>query len=300
MINKTVRYLHLATAAYSVLAKRSSRLTFVLNPMRSKNAQPGSHQLVGVVRGLTPLDIIDLSKNDHTSHHSITPLRLSHHSSTKRYHSWGSGDSGNPKDKSFITRALDKIKSMVPFLKDEKQKKADIIRKQSADRVSSEIDRMFQDAPLGLRMIGKMMSPLIGSLAGGLVEAAREQSRQMDELLNECENLIAADYLARQELGDIIDIGSPFSQASSTVSVNGVTRKKIEAKFEVRGSKGGGVGILYASERGIDNLLVTVNGRTLNIDTSGRIRTEKSKSYLGKNKGKDDIIDAELVEKVKK
>jgi hypothetical protein len=149
-------------------------------------------------------------------------------------------------------------------------------------------------------MIGKMMSPLIGSLAGGLVEAAREQSRQMDELLNECENLIAADYLARQELGDIIDIGSPFSQASSTVSVNGVTRKKIEAKFEVRGSKGGGVGILYASERGIDNLLVTVNGRTLNIDTSGRIRTEKSKSYLGKNKGKDDIIDAELVEKVKK
>jgi hypothetical protein len=305
MTTKSIAYLHLVTAAaYGLVTKRSTAFSIVAQPLRISDYS--SHRLVSDFQYGIPLNHDSRPRVPFSNDRRNNPRYYQSNPSkvviTKRFNSRGSGN--DDEEKSLFAKALDKIKSVIPFLKNDKQKKAELARRQSASRVSSEIDRMFQDAPLGLRMVGKMISPLISSLAGGLMEAAREQTRQMDELLNQCENIIASDLIARQELGEMIDMGRPFSQSSSTVSVNGVTRKQIEARFQVRGNRGGGIATLYASERGIENLILNVNGRNININSSGpvSVQTEKTKASLGKNKrfGKDDIIDAELVEKVKK
>jgi len=300
---RRIAYMHLITAACSFITKRVQAFSPIGNSFRTSEfsslrfvsdfPQGSLSRSCGITQRI-PLceNIYNPQYRQHLSKILIT---------TKRFNSRGTG---KDKEESFFTKALDKIKSIVPFLKDDKQKKDELVRKESARRVSSEIDRMFKDAPLGLRMMSKMISPLFGSLAGGLVEAAREQTRQMDELLNECENLIVSDYAVRQVLGEVIELGSPFSQSSSTVSVNGETRKQVEARFQVTGNRGAGIGTLYATERGIENLVVNINGRNLYINTSGpvSVTSDNTKVNIMKNKkfGKDDIIDAELVEKVKK
>lgn len=208
---------------------------------------------------------------------------------------------GNDEDEGFLSKMAKKAKSVLPFLKSEKETKAAIERKQVKSEVKGSIDTMLKDAPLGIRMMGKMIAPIIGSVASNLAEAAAEQGRQMEDLLNEAQTLIMLDDQAVQLLGEPIQVGSPFSQSSSTMSINGKTTKNIQASFQVGGSYGSGIATMVANEAGISNLTLQAGGRTfrVNINTSGRSTYSGQSANLGKNTnfGKDDIIDAEFVEK---
>ena len=79
-----------------------------------------------------------------------------------------------------------KMKNLVPsFLKPEDEKSQLTRREQAKDQVSSSIDTMLKDAPLGVRMMGKMISPIISSAVGSLAEVVEEQSHQMSEILDD-------------------------------------------------------------------------------------------------------------------
>ncbi len=216
----------------------------------------------------------------------------------------------NKEDKSIFQKATDSIKNLVPsFLR---PKSSQITQRQKAkDQVSSSIDTMLKDAPLGIRMMGKMMAPIVSSVAGSLAEAMEEQSRQISDILDDAKMYIVSDKVAIQELGEPIEVGMPFSQSSSTTSINGQTRSSINASFEVRGSRGSGVASIEASNGNIDQLVFNVNGRRVYVDVRGKpsrtvvdvgtSSSSKRGSGLGKNRviKDDDIIDAEFVEKKK-
>jgi hypothetical protein len=209
-------------------------------------------------------------------------------------------------EKSFLEKAGDAIKSIIPFGK----KNTDAItKKQKAkEEVSSSIDKIFQDAPLGVRMFGKMMKPLVSSIAGNLAEAVEEQSRQMSDLLSDARGYIIGNAECSRYLGEPIEVSSPFSQSSSTVSINGKTESRISASFTVTGRNGSAVATMNSSNGIIDSLYVNVNGRNIAIDTRGSSTREtsvfvddttykKASSGLGKNHNRGKIIDAEFVDK---
>lgn len=208
-------------------------------------------------------------------------------------------------EKSFLEKAGDAIKSIIPF---GKKKTEAITKKQRAkEEVSSSIDKIFQDAPLGVRMFGKMMKPLVSSLAGNLAEAVEEQSRQMSDLLSDARGYIIRNAECSRYLGEPIEVSSPFSQSSSTVSINGKTESRISASFTVTGRNGSAVATMNSSNGNIDRLYLNVNGRNIEIDTKGASRNDsifvddskyqKSSSGLGKNHNRGKIIDAEFVDK---
>ncbi len=208
-------------------------------------------------------------------------------------------------DKSFFEKVGDSVRSILPF---GGGKKGELTKKEQAKQdVSSSIDTVLKDAPLGVRMMGKLIKPLVSSMAGNIAQAMEEQSRQMSDLLGDARGLIVQDNRALDNLGEPIEMGSPFSQSSSTMSVNGKTRSSIQASFEVRGSRGSGVATMSATDGQIDQLSLNVNGRNLSISTSptssswssASVASEgKSSRGIGKNsRMNDDIIDAEFVDK---
>jgi hypothetical protein len=218
------------------------------------------------------------------------------------------------KNKSFLQKAADKVKSINPFSK--KSSSAALTKKEQAkEDVSTSIDTILKDAPLGVRMLGQMIKPMIGSLVGGMAQAMEEQQKQMSDMLDDARSYIVQDPAAVQLLGEPLEVGSPFSQSSSTMSVNGETRTNLQASFEVRGNRGSGVATIASSNGRIENLSLNVNGRNMAIDVTKRggasfQSTESSSSWsssgspkqsdgIGKNRSMrdDDVIDAEFVEK---
>jgi len=216
--------------------------------------------------------------------------------------------------KSFLGNVGDKIKSV--FGKNDAKKGGGITKKeQTKQDVSSSIETMLKDAPLGVRMMGKMVKPLISSIVGNLAQAMEEQTQSMNEVLDNARDLIVRDGRAIEFLGEPIEVGSPFSQSSSSVSVNGKTSSSIQASVEVRGSRGNGVATISATDGQIQTLNLNVAGRNIPIDTipsasadswtsspppSQSFAGSKSKRSdgLGKNsRGDDNIIDVEFVDK---
>ena len=162
-------------------------------------------------------------------------------------------------------------------------------------------------------MLGQMIKPMVGSLVGGMAQAMEEQQKQMSEMLDDARSYIVQDPAAVQLLGEPLEVGSPFSQSSSTMSVNGETRTNLQASFEVRGDRGSGVATIASSNGRIENLSLNVNGRNMAIDVTRRggasfQSTDSASSWsgspkrsdgIGKNRSMsdDDVIDAEFVEK---
>jgi len=184
-------------------------------------------------------------------------------------------------------------------------------------------------------MMSKMIKPLVGNLIGKLAQAVEDSQKQMDDLMGDVSFLIQQDANAAQSLGHgAMEIGSPFSQSSSTVSMNGKMESRLQASFEVRGDLGAGVVTMNAVNGRIESLFLNVNGRNLAIDTtksanasanvsasatstsdyrsqsqrtfmdddSLKYKARKATDGIGKNHNRkeDDIIDVEFVDKVSK
>lgn len=198
-------------------------------------------------------------------------------------------------------KTTDKVKNLVPsFLK---PKSSNLTQKEKAkNELSSSIDTMLKDAPLGVRMMGKMISPILSSVAGNLAKAMEEQSKQMSDLLSDARMYIVSDSVVSQELGEPIEVGSIFSQSSSSMNVNGRTSSRINASFEVRGSRGSVIASMDASDGKISNLLLNMNGRSVSINVTGMPKqTVSGSSPKGRSSGsgglkKNRVIDAEIID----
>lgn len=222
-----------------------------------------------------------------------------HPNSTRLYSSKKSDDNG------FLAKIGNAVKSILPssWFQSEEEKKAAIQRQRVRDEVSGGITEFLKDAPLPIRMFGKMMSPLMSNVMSSLAETMAEQQETMDSIMSDARKFILNDDAVVKLLGEPISIAAPFSQSSSTTSINGQSQTRIELAFEVSGTRGSGVARLSATNAGVQQILLQAMGRTIPVNLSSRFSRSngptKFSSGRGSRIGEEDenIIEAEIIEK---
>ena len=220
---------------------------------------------------------------------------------------FASNNGSDNKDSGGFLSGLEKAaKSVLPTkwfgTQEEKAKLAK--RQKVEDDISGGLDQMLKDAPLGIRMMGKMVAPLMSKAAGAMAETMAEQQRSIEVLLEDATGYMLNDPIVTKVLGAPIQVGAPFQQSSSTMNVNGQTQSRIELGFPVSGSKGQGVAKLLASSQdGISQLLLEAEGRLITVSLqkkripSSQSSSSSSSSRFGDNNDDGDIIEAEIIEK---
>lgn len=214
-------------------------------------------------------------------------------------------------------------KSVLPkrFTQSKEERTAALAKKEQKDAMKSGIKAMLKDAPLAVRMVGSLVAPLLSNLAS----TVQAQQQQTQILMDDARDLIMSDSAATAALGEPIVVQPPFSQSSSSVSVNGKMSSRLQCQFHVLGTKEQGVASMVASEGGIQSLQLQVRSGTMNISLvksagsstssssssnvfSGSASSSfkpsskpSSKSTIGKNRiNKEDIIDVEFVDKTER
>eukprot|EP00568_Trieres_chinensis_P002899 CAMPEP_0183309678 /NCGR_PEP_ID=MMETSP0160_2-20130417/25476_1 /TAXON_ID=2839 ORGANISM="Odontella Sinensis, Strain Grunow 1884" /NCGR_SAMPLE_ID=MMETSP0160_2 /ASSEMBLY_ACC=CAM_ASM_000250 /LENGTH=298 /DNA_ID=CAMNT_0025473739 /DNA_START=208 /DNA_END=1104 /DNA_ORIENTATION=- len=277
-----VRSSSASTAAFSTLsgaaATPSPPCAFVVAP--SSNSRP-----FGLV---SPVIV--------SSAHRVRPL------SSRRGYDYDPDEDG--KEKGFLEKAADAAKSILPsnWFKTEEQKKAQLARKRTEREIKGGLSEVLKDAPLPVRMMGGLLGSVASKAVAGLAETMEEQRRTMEGLLEDARSLIASDFNVAGALGEPVSVGNPFSQSSSTSSINGRTTTRVQASFPVSGSIGEGIATMVADGEGIQQLSVNVGGRTFNVNPSGSGSGQISGSVMGgtkrmgRNARDGDVIDAEIID----
>ena len=195
-------------------------------------------------------------------------------------------------------------KSILPkkWFQSEEEQKAELARQQVKDNVSGGIKELLKDAPLPVRMMGSLVSPLLSRVASDLQEGMAEQQRTVENVLDDARAYLLGDEVALQALGEPIQLGAPFSQSSSTSIINGQKSVNIALQFPVEGSRGSGVAQARANENGISQLVLQVNGRQINVSLSrrGSPSGRVGRNHRTTSRNDDDIIEAEIIEENKK
>jgi len=167
------------------------------------------------------------------------------------------------------------------------------------DEFKGGIKEILKDAPLPVRMMGSMISPLMSNMVSNLAETMSEQQQSVDDVMNDAKTYLYGDDAVQQTLGEPISVApTPFSQGSSTSSINGKTTTRIELGFQVSGSRQNGIARAIANQDGIQQLTLDVGGRVLNVSLSKRGIPSSKGGGGGRNKFDDDnVIEAEIIEK---
>ena len=217
--------------------------------------------------------------------------RLNHHQTTRLFFTKKENDDDWSQLKrsagNLVKKGASKLKSILPFGKSEEEKRAAIMKKEQKAAINS----MFKDMPFPIRMAGKMIAPLLSKVG----EEFAEQSRAAQDLMEEARKRLVNDAALSQQLGEPLQVGQPFSQSSSSMSINGKSTTKVQASFQVAGPYGSGVATLNSSNGEIQSLVVNVNGRNISVGaSSGNVFGRASSSSSRVN---DDVIEAEIIEK---
>ena len=209
----------------------------------------------------------------------------------------------NSDDEGGILGGLKKAaKSILPssWFQSEKEKKAAIQRQRMKEEVTGGLQEVLKDAPFPVRMMGKMMGPLMSNMMSGLAETMAEQQEQVDQVLADTKTYLMADPAVGRLLGDgAIQVGTPFSQSSSSSTINGQTTTRVEIAMPVTGSRSSGVAQAVSSNGRLDRLVLQADGRTINVSMASK--TPRSSAFRSaSSKRDDDIIEAEIIEKESK
>jgi Cytochrome oxidase complex assembly protein 1 len=232
-----------------------------------------------------------------------TSTRLYHSTPQRNFFNKQKKNKPNDDDNSILGQVKSVAKKILPaswFQSDEERRQKNEMKRVEKE-IKSEIQQVFKDFPLPIRMLGNMIAPMFSGLMSNLAETAASQQSMVDVVHDQAVRLIQSDASVRQELGDTITVGRPFSQSSSSSSINGVTTSRVELAFAISGPRGEGVGRLQASGSGnqsptIQFLQVQANGRRIDVNTIASSSPRTSKFSSGHN-GDDNIIDAEIIEK---
>lgn len=290
-----------ATAAFGTLSSSSSCWAFVA-------PQPHHHcSSLPVVAAATKN--YDLNFNSNTKCHNLLttyPNRPHQQQSTRLFFSSRNNNNNNNGDDDWETlkkaggnilkKAGDKIKSILPFgsSKTEEEKLA----MQRKAEIKGGINTMLKDMPLPVRLMGRMVAPLLSNAA----EQIAEQSRQAADMIEEARVRIVNDPAITSKLGEPVQVGQPFSQSSSTMIINGKSSAKINASFQVGGPYGTGIATMECADGEIVNLIVNVNGMNIKVGSAGWNSFGSSSPYSSSSSSttsskKGDIIEAEIIEK---
>ena len=212
----------------------------------------------------------------------------------------------------------------------EEEQKGIIRRNETKEKISGGIKEFLKDAPLGVRMAGDLVSPILSELASTVAESLVDQQRSMEDVLATAQLYLQNDPDVTRILGGsgtTIVLGSPISQSSSTTSINGQTQSRMELVVPVSDGTGFSYGAstvnISATNNEITRLeLNTVSQRIqVNITnkpsqpsqqfTSATTRNNSSTTTTGRTSssassyassssnsdGDDNIIEAEIIEK---
>ncbi len=205
------------------------------------------------------------------------------------------------KEEGFLSKIGNAVKSILPtkIFGSKEEKQALARKKEYRNQISGGLNEVLKDAPLGIRMMGKMVSPLLSSMASTLADTMAEQQRTTEGLMDDARGYLMGDPAVTKLLGEPISLGTPFSQASSTTSINGKTQTRVELGVPVSGSRTSGTIRLLATQDGISQMTLDAGGRSMNVSLS-----RKSSSYFGssgyKVNGDDNVIEAEVIDKTTK
>jgi Cytochrome oxidase complex assembly protein 1 len=314
----------LACLCSSRILVLAATISGVLQMAPSVASRFGALLLKGRQRLVRPTAFVQQAKSRHrslqfepivhslprTGHLSSRPLLSTEQSlpaGFRLYHSSPLQNRGNRKkddddDDTIFDKATKLAKNFLPstWFQSDEEKKAEQERKRVQKAVKSEIKQLFKDAPLGLRMLGGMIGPILGGLASNLAETAATQQELVDVVYRRAVANIMNDGAVVDALGNGIDVGRPFSQSSSSSSINGATTMRVELAFEVSGSRRRGVGRVVSTGKGSDDvtlqlLEVQVDGRVIPVSTSRVSSSSKRATYLSSND--DSVIEAEIIEK---
>lgn len=264
------RWLHCAAAVGSLAG--SSHAFMVVSPLTTASSSARSHVV---------------SPHSHASHNSViqhSNLQTRLFFSKKEDDDWSNlkRSAGN-----LVKKGAEKIKSILPFGKTEEEKQAAMIKREQKEALNS----MMKDLPFPIRMAGKMIAPLLSNVAQELAQ----QSKAAQGVLEEARVRLVNDDALISELGEPLQVGQPFSQSSSSMSINGKSTTKVQASFQVAGPYGSGVATMDSSNNEITSLIVNVNGRSMSIRS--RSGNAFRRSSAGNRAKDDDVIEAEIIEK---
>ena len=253
----------------------------------------GRDDRVGLLQCKSPLTNVGVR-----SVNNLPTQRLirSHQPNTRLFFS-GANNNNNDDDWGTLKKAAgnlarkagDKIKSIIPFGKSEEEKRSKIIKQERKAELTGGLSTLLKDAPLPIRMVGRMVAPLLSNMA----EEIAEQSRQAEDILEDARVRLANDANLVQKLGEPLQIGRPFSQSSSTTIINGKSSARVQASFQVVGPNGSGIANMEASDGNIRSLAVNVNGVNMSVGLGGSVYGRSSSG----SKKVDNIIEAEIIEK---
>ncbi len=192
-------------------------------------------------------------------------------------------------------KGANKVKSLLPFLKSDEEKRSELIKKERKGEITGGINAMLKDMPLPIRMLGRAVAPLMARAA----EQMAEQSRQMEDTLEEARMRLVNDPIVIENLGEPIQVGQPYSQSSSTISINGRTTSTVTASFPVAGTRGSGIATMESSNGEICSLVVNVNGRDISVRSRRGVGGGSVYGKSSSTKDGNNIIEAEIIEKKK-
>lgn len=230
---------------------------------------------------------------------AFVPPSPSHHHALSQTRLYSSDDNG------FFGKVGEVAKKILPksWTQTEEERKSAIQRKERSASIQGGLSEMLKDAPFPLRMMGGLVGPVLGSMVSGMADMVQSQQEQMETLLEDARGFIVADPSAASALGEPIMTQPPFSQSTSSSSINGKTSTNIQASFPVMGTLQQGIATMVANENGIQQLRLQVGGRDMNIQLlkQGQSRVSRSggsTANLGNSKdNKGNIIDVEFTKK---
>lgn len=175
-------------------------------------------------------------------------------------------------------------------------------RKEVKNQISGGLDTMLKDAPLGVRMMGKLISPLVSGMASTLAETMAEQQRTTEGVMDDARAYLLGDPAVTNLLGNSISLGAPFSQSSSTTSINGRTQTRVELAMPVNGPLASGTVRVLATQDGIAQMQLEVYGRRMDVSLASRQGwspngRSPSMPSSPRNGGDDYFIEAEIIDK---
>ena len=214
----------------------------------------------------------------------------------------------NDNEGGFFGALTKAAKSVLPksWTQSDDEYKIQLQKKEVLNEINGGLDQMLKGAPLPIRMVGKIIAPLMSSVLSTVASELGEQQQRMKDLLDDAQTYLVADPDASQALGESIRVQQPFSQSSSSTNINGKSTSTIQAVFYVTGSKAQGTAQLTANLGGISRLVLEVGGRQMEVSlTKGKMANFQENSSMFGTKGKNrinqnNIIDVEFVEKREK
>ena len=84
--------------------------------------------------------------------------------------------------------------------------------------------------------MGKLIAPILSNLVGSLAQSMEESQAQFDNVMKDVVYYLQIDPTAQSVFGSggAIEVGSPFSQSSSTMSINGQMESRMQSSREIR------------------------------------------------------------------